>query len=95
MRSKCNGGQLIGAVQVNLTPLISRDALATDAKGCSHLASLLACQPPTREIRVRDLLGAAEWDPLHKYACSSILCVKRENVYFSDSNRRGLECSDV
>ncbi len=29
------GGQLVGAVQVNLTPLISRDTLATDASGCS------------------------------------------------------------
>ncbi len=27
----CKGGQRAGAVQVNLTPLISRDALATDA----------------------------------------------------------------
>ncbi len=31
----CDGGQLVGAVQVNLTPLISRGALVTDASGCS------------------------------------------------------------
>ncbi len=30
-RWMCNGGQRVDAVQVNLTPLISRDTLATDA----------------------------------------------------------------
>ncbi len=38
----CNGGQ-IGAVQVNLTPLISSDTLATDA-------SELVRPPPIQEI---------------------------------------------
>ncbi len=37
--------------QVNITPLISRDALATDASGCSHLASWLVHLPLTQEIR--------------------------------------------
>ncbi len=79
---ECNGGQLVDVVQVNLTPLISRDALVTDVSGCSHLASLLACLPPMLETWVRDPLGAAEWDPLQIYACSSVLCVKRRLCVF-------------
>ncbi len=42
-------------MQVNLTPLISRDALVNDASGCSHLTSLLVCPPPMPETH-----------PLHK-----------------------------
>uniref|UniRef100_A0A9J7Y8U9 Zinc finger, NFX1-type containing 1 n=1 Tax=Cyprinus carpio carpio TaxID=630221 RepID=A0A9J7Y8U9_CYPCA len=56
---ECNGGQQVGAVQVNLTPLISRDALATDASSCSHLASLLVRPPLMPETRVRGPLGAS------------------------------------
>lgn len=36
--SWCNRGQLEGVVQVILTPLISRCALATDARGCGLLS---------------------------------------------------------
>ncbi len=46
-----NRGQRVDAVQVNLTPLISGDALATDASGRIHLASSLARPPPMPEIR--------------------------------------------
>lgn len=34
IRGPCNGGQLERAVQVNLTPLILRSALATDTRDC-------------------------------------------------------------
>ncbi len=46
--SLCNGVQLVGAVQVNITPLISKDVLGTDASGCSHLASSSASYAGSR-----------------------------------------------
>ncbi len=51
----CNRDQRVDAVQVNLTPLISRDALATDAKAAvfSLLVSVSA--------------GAGEGDPLQMH----------------------------
>ncbi len=51
----CNGGQRVDAVQVNLTPLISRDALATDATAA--VFSLL----------VSASAGAGERDPLQMH----------------------------
>ncbi len=45
-------------VNVNLTPLTSkREALATDARGCSLWRYLLDRPPPAWESRVRDPLG--------------------------------------
>ncbi len=46
----CNGDKQVDAVQVNLTSPDLKDALATNASGCSHLASLLARPSPMQEI---------------------------------------------
>ncbi len=43
-------GKQVDAVQVNLTSPDLKDALATNASGCSHLASLLERRSPMQEI---------------------------------------------
>ncbi len=60
----CVTGQRVGAVQVNLTPLISRDALATDASSMQF--SLLVNSP---DFHAGDLgsTPAGERDPLQIY----------------------------
>ncbi len=51
-KNMCNAGQWVDAVQVNLTPLISRDALATDASCRGHLLAIVRL--PCRTSGVQD-----------------------------------------
>lgn len=62
---RCNGGQLLRAVQVSLSPLISKGALATDTTGCSllHLCwrSHLPCQKLQLESHSQIELEGLHW----------------------------------